>query len=280
VPLDVAGDLPSGGPDPAALAEARELQRRVHSAIATLSQPDQLLMMLFYLAGYSQPEIAAIVEQPLTTIKKRLFTARQRLRQHMDDFVRDRFDEQRPAHDEQFARTIQFFIAVRIGDIAKVRAYLDADPALRDIHERWDEATALRYGLPIVSSFAPLHRAAYNGDSALVAFLLARGADVDARTGSGQTPLHLAVQLGYLDVVVQLLAGGASPRIATDQGLTPLHHAAILGRHELAKLLLDSGADYRIADIHGRTPLDWAMLKGNEELVMLVRAHQLMHQKE
>jgi ankyrin repeat protein len=194
----------------------------------------------------------------------------------MDDLVRERLEEQRPVHDDQFARTIQFFIAVRIGHIAKVRAYLDHDPALLNMHERWDEATALRYGLPIVSSFTPLHRAAYNGDRALVAFLLGRHADVNARTRSGQTPLHVAVMINYPAVVAQLLDGAADPNRATDEGLTPLHYAVILDRPELALLLLDAGAGCRIADRNGRTPLDWAVVKGYEHMVMLLRARQLV----
>jgi ankyrin repeat protein len=194
----------------------------------------------------------------------------------MDDFVRERLQEQRPTRDEQFARSIQFFIAVRIGDIAKVRAYLDADPALLNARERWDEATALRYGLPIVSSFAPLHRAAYNGDRALVEFLLARSADVDARTRSGQTPLHVAVQLNHPGVVELLLGGGADPNCATDQGLTPLHMAVILSRRDLAARLLGAGADSTLADRHGRTPRDWAALKGSDEMSELLYARQVV----
>jgi RNA polymerase sigma factor (sigma-70 family) len=268
--LDSAGQQISGASDPAAAAETRELQQRVRAAIDALPDADRLPVMLFYLAGYAQPEIATIMELPLTTIKKRLFHARQRLRALMDDIVREQFHEQQPAYDAQFARTIQFFIAVRIGDIAKVRAYLDQAPALLDAHERWDEATALRYGLSVVSSFTALHRAAYNDDTALVAFLLGLRAEVNARTRSGQTPLHIAVQLDHPAIVAQLLAGAANPNAVTDLGLTPLHCAVILGRRDLAQSLLAAGADVSIADKHGRTPLDWAAVKGFEELTLLL----------
>jgi ankyrin repeat protein len=180
----------------------------------------------------------------------------------MDEIVREQFHQQQPAHDAQFARTIQFFIAVRIGDIANVRLYLDQDPALRNAHERWDEATALRYGLPIISSFTALHRAAYNDDAALAALLLERRAEVDARTRSGQTPLHLAVQLDHPAIVALLLAGAADPNAITDLALTPLHYAVMLNRRALAQALLAAGADVALADKHGRTPLDWARVKG------------------
>ena len=246
--LESAGQQVADQSDPSATAEARELQRRVRAAINALPEADRLPVMLFYLAGYPQQDIATIMELPLTTIKKRLFHARQRLRVLMDEIVREQFHEQQPAPDAQFARTIQFFIAVRLGDIANVRLYLDRDPALRDAHERWDEATALRYGLPIISSFTALHRAAYNDDAALVALLLERRAEVDARTPAGQTPLHLAVQLDHPAIAALLLAGAADPNAATDLGLTPLHYAVILNRRALAQTLLDSGADVALAD--------------------------------
>lgn len=270
VGLGDVGELASSAFDPSAVAETRELQRRVRRAIDDLPEIDRLPVLLFYLAGYAQAEIATIMELPLTTIKKRLFHARRRLRVLMEDIMQEQMRERQPAPDAQFARMIQFFIAVRTGDIANVRAYLDQAPALIDAHERWDDTTALRYGLPVVSSFTALHRAAYNDDPALVAFLLDRRAEVDARTRSGQTPLHLAVQLDHPAIVALLLAGTANPNAATDLGLTPLHYAAILSRRELAQALLAAGADASIADKHGRTPLDWARLKGIEELVILL----------
>jgi RNA polymerase sigma factor (sigma-70 family) len=274
LPLDAAGQLAAGTPDLAAAAETRELQRRVRSAIDALPETDRLPVMLFYLAGYAQQEIAAIMELPLSTVKKRLFSARKRLRVLMDDIVRDQLQDRRPERDDQFARTIQFFIAVRIGDIAKVRAYLDLQPALIEARERWDEATAQRYGLPIVSWFTALHRAAYNGDSELAALLLERRADANAPTRSGQTPLHIAVLANNRTLVSQLLASAADPNNATKQGLTPLHYAVMLDRRDLAVLLLDAGADCRLADRYGRAPLDWARLKGLEEFVLLLRARQ------
>src|SRR5690349_1633779 len=87
--LDSAGQLPSSIDDPAATAETRELQRRVRAAINALPEADRLPVMLFYLAGYAQQEIATIMELPLTTIKKRLFDARRRLRALMDEIVRE-----------------------------------------------------------------------------------------------------------------------------------------------------------------------------------------------
>lgn len=72
-------DLPAGEMDPAAAAEAHELKRNVLLAIQALPQGEQEVTRLFYLNGYSQQEIASQLELPLTTVKKRLQYARQRL---------------------------------------------------------------------------------------------------------------------------------------------------------------------------------------------------------
>ena len=269
VPIEAAGEVAAREPGPAAVAEARELRREVQGAIDELPEPDRLLVMLFYLAGYAQLEIAAIAELPVATVKKRLYRARQRLRERMDGLLRDQFHRQHSV-DEQFARLVQFFIAVRTGDLARVRAFLDATPALLDAHERWDEATARQYGLPIVSWFTALHRATYNGDGALVALLLERRADPNARTHQGQTPLHVAALVDRPSIVAQLLAGGADPNCAAEHGLTPLHFAVIRERHAIVAQLLGAGADSALPDRHGRTPLDWARLKGYGELVALL----------
>ena len=262
VPIEAAGALAADQPDPASQAEARELQGRVRAAVAGLPERDRQVVLLFYMAGHSHGEIAALLELPVTTIKKRLFDARRRLRPRLDDLVREHLQAQRPSHDVQFVQQVQFFIAVRLGDSDKVRAFLDADPALIGAQERWDEATARQFGLPvIVGLFTPLHRAAYNGDAALAALLIERGADVDAVASFDQTALQIAVQTNHASLVGMLLAAGADPNHASNAGISPLHSAVILGRGELAAQLLAAGANPHAADQHGRTPSDWARLK-------------------
>jgi RNA polymerase sigma factor (sigma-70 family) len=270
VTLDAAGALPSGAPDLAAVAEAHELRRQVHAAIAELPEADRQLVVLFYLGGYAQQEIAAIVELPVAAVKKRLFHARQRLRRLLDGVVRDRLPEPQPA--DQFARLVQFFIAVRIGDVPKVQAYLDADPELLHAHERWDEATTRQHGLSLISHFTALHRAAYHGDTALAALLLQRRANTEARTRQGETPLHVAIAVYRPAVVMQLLDAGTDPNSAAAHGLTPLHFAAIRDRREIARALLEAGADPLLRDAYGRSPHDWARHKGYAEFAELLES--------
>lgn len=76
---------------PVALVENDELKARVMTAVQALPEKEQEVTQLFYLNGYSQKEIARLLELPLTTVKKRLQYARRNLRgilvSMMDAFV-------------------------------------------------------------------------------------------------------------------------------------------------------------------------------------------------
>jgi len=65
---------------PAALMENDELKEKVMTAVQALPDKEQIVTRLFYLNGYSQKEIAHLLELPLTTVKKRLQYARRNLR--------------------------------------------------------------------------------------------------------------------------------------------------------------------------------------------------------
>ncbi|MCP4422141.1 MAG: sigma-70 family RNA polymerase sigma factor [Chloroflexi bacterium] len=65
---------------PAALLENEELKEKVMTAVQALSEKEQIVTRMFYLNGYSQKEIARLLELPLTTVKKRLQYARRNLR--------------------------------------------------------------------------------------------------------------------------------------------------------------------------------------------------------
>ena len=48
-----------------------------------------MVTALFYIGDYSQQEIADFLELPVTTVKKRLFDSRKKLREGMEAMVRD-----------------------------------------------------------------------------------------------------------------------------------------------------------------------------------------------
>jgi ankyrin repeat protein len=79
-------------------------------------------------------------------------------------------------------------------------------------------------------------------DCALVEFLIAEGADFNARDDSGLTPLHAACSAGALDYVRLLTSHGADLSVKDALGLTALDHAIMAGNAEIADYLVQRGA--------------------------------------
>jgi acetyl esterase/lipase len=113
----------------------------------------------------------------------------------------------------------------------------------------------------------PLHRAASHGDKALAEFLIANGADVNAKDCMGRTPLALA---GLKDVAEMLIAKGADVNAKNEAGYTQLHLAARGGNKERAELFIAKGADVNARDKKGHTPLWYAQKQGHTEIVELL----------
>ncbi|KAI9999178.1 hypothetical protein PInf_003997 [Phytophthora infestans] len=89
------------------------------------------------------------------------------------------------------------------------------------------------------TQWSPLHFACRYGHSSLVAFLVARKANVDLRDWQGNTPLHLAAGWGDLDCVTLLLEGGADVRRTNNSGQSALDVAVSLARKDHVRLLKD-----------------------------------------
>jgi ankyrin repeat protein len=118
-----------------------------------------------------------------------------------------------------------------------------------------------------------LHRAVENGHKQLVEFLLAKGADVNARApelfgskggesfdrdskpGRGETPLHLAAALENPEFARLLVDRGAEVNAKDDDGHTPLHVAVRAGREPTVRLLFEHGADPNVSEKNVSSPL-------------------------
>ena len=100
-----------------------------------------------------------------------------------------------------------------------------------------------------------LHIAARMNDSNSARWLIANGANVNAKDDDGSTPLHLAVRKNATETAALLLKNGAEVNAKDEEDWTPLHQAASQNATETAALLLKNGADVNAKNDLGWTPL-------------------------
>ena len=122
-------------------------------------------------------------------------------------------------------------------------------------------------------AYTPLHMAANRGQLVVAQFLLANGAEVDAKNNSNETPLHVAARGGHKAMVELLLSHKANVKAADNNGQTPLHMAAGNGFRSVAEVLLAHGADVNAKTGTGSTPLLMAAANGFRSVAELLLAH-------
>ncbi len=114
--------------------------------------------------------------------------------------------------------------------------------------------------------------AATYGHWALIEFLLARGADINAKDEAGWTPLRAATVHYQVATVRLLLQKGADQRKEDNRGHTPFYNVAKRGLCDLATLFLDNGAFIDEVDDYGWTALHWVAREGLTDMAQLLLA--------
>jgi len=260
VSLELIEEQSSSQASQTEVSEQSELKDRVWSAIESLPDHERSAMVLYYISGYSQKEVGSFLDVPVTTVKKRLFSARVRLRAILLDVLADNLRELRPSRNEVFTtRLMEMLTAARAGDTTKVKALLDKDPRLlaaRDPLGNTALILAVNSGheelakLILASGIEiDIHEAAAIGKTNRVAELVRQDPlRLDSYSSEGFTPLALAAHFGHGETSEFLLAQGADVNKMSQHkmGVTPLH-AALFGRQSvIAEILLKHGADVTI----------------------------------
>ena len=102
--------------------------------------------------------------------------------------------------------------------------------------------------------------AAAEGDLKAVKEHLAQGVDINAKEDKLDiTALSLAALYDHAEIVAFLVQKGADVNARGDDGGTALHAAAFLGQYEVAKLLVQKGADVNAKKEDGETPISSTM---------------------
>lgn len=149
------------------------------------------------------------------------------------------------------------FLALRSGSHQAVAALLSAPDlkvdqanqanetalmmaALRG-HLDWCKRLVERGATVNREGWTPLHYAATGPNPQVTAFLLERGAQVDAPSPNGTTPLMMAARYGHEDSVQILLGAKADPRLRNQKELSAADFAREAGREALASRLAALG---------------------------------------
>jgi ankyrin repeat protein len=119
--------------------------------------------------------------------------------------------------------------------------------------------------------------AAEQGLVDVLARLLEKGADVNARNRHGQTALMIAATEGNPDAVTLLAAHGANLDCTAKYGLSALMIAVVRGHGDVVRALLAVGADQSIRGtgapgFAGKTALDLARARGDRLLIEMLQA--------
>lgn len=266
---EAALEVASSEPSPQEVLEARALQRSVREAVATLSDTERQIVLLYYMGEHSTAAIAAFLEITVNAVKTRLYAARKRLRKHMAH-VEENLNAARPSRSPRFAEKIQrmirpeglkknerllwspgmgtdvweMFCAAIKGDLAALKRLLAQDPALARCQYAYR---------------TPLYFAVRENQLQAAAFLLEHGAD----------PLGLAVNDSLLDIArdrdygeMEQLLTAALARLqgASAQGEAV---AAAIRERDLTKVkaLLDAAPELLHAgDANSNQPIHWAVM--------------------
>jgi hypothetical protein len=109
--------------------------------------------------------------------------------------------------------------------------------------------------------------AASRGETTEVQRLLAAGASVAARDGSGRTALLVATHGSHVETARALIAAGADVNAKDDIQDSPYLYAGAEGRLEILRLTLANGADLQSVNRYGGTALIPAAHHGHVDVV-------------
>jgi len=100
----IEGETYGSGPDHS--AERSELVEKILEEIRRLPENQRVVTILFYVDGYTQDDIGHFLDLPTSTVNKRLYTARQKLKETIVEVVRTDLKQQRPSRNSNFSNQV------------------------------------------------------------------------------------------------------------------------------------------------------------------------------
>ncbi|KGL94319.1 Palmitoyltransferase ZDHHC13, partial [Charadrius vociferus] len=129
--------------------------------------------------------------------------------------------------------------------------------------------------------FSSIHLAVLFQHMPIVAYLIAKGQNIDTTDFNGQTPLMLSAQkvIGPEPTRFLLKFNPSLNAVDNVQKNTALHWAITSGNTSAVDLLLEAGASLDIKNVKGETPLDLAYQSLNRFMVYMVKEEERMRSR-
>jgi len=174
--------------------------------------------------------------------------------------------------------------AVKAGDVAQVKAMLEAQPHLLQeaqgtsgesllllsvYYHKPDITQVLLAKKPVLS----IQEAAAIGNLDKVKEIVQEDQTaVNSVSADGFTPLSLACFFNYPEIALFLVQQGADINAVSQNAMqvAPIHSAVAARSTQLVAFLLDQGADINATQASGYTPLHAAAHSGDEEMIKLL----------
>lgn len=259
-------------------ADQSALSGTMGIALETLPEHERQVARDYYLDEKSQKEIADELGVPVTTIKKRLYATRQRLKSRLRDLGPDSIEDV----EDVLSPKAQLFTAIRNGYLQKVQHLIISHPDLIHAcnedglsallyaahtahHTRSDRVTEflLTTGAPL----DPYSAAALGYSDRMLHMLQRRPAFINAPGPWSRTPIHWAASGGHDALVETLLSQGALLEAVDHWGCTPLHLAVECAHPTTTALLTEAGANIHARLKNGKSVLHLAAQSGDTSIV-------------
>ena len=138
VDLGEAREVPSPNPNPLEVLESKEAKQQVWQLLRELGESDREILTLYYLQDRSVGQVSSFLDVPATTVKKRLYTARKRLRKRMVNMIEKNLRSERASSNSEFSEETMQMIS-QICETRLTERFSGDEKAAR---VRWDEESA------------------------------------------------------------------------------------------------------------------------------------------